>query len=42
MISDADEIPNLEKLNLEKVKNKLIFFQQKNVLLQIEFVYRFL
>jgi len=29
MISDADEIPNLEKLSLEKIKNKLIFFQQK-------------
>ncbi len=29
MISDADEIPNLEKLDLKKIKNKLIFFQQK-------------
>ncbi len=29
MVSDADEIPNLEKLDLEKIKNKLIFFQQK-------------
>ena len=29
MVSDADEIPNLEKLDLKKIKNKLIFFQQK-------------
>ena len=29
MVSDADEIPNLENLNLKKIKNKLIFFQQK-------------
>ena len=29
MVSDADEIPNLEKLDLKKIKSKLIFFQQK-------------
>ena len=29
MLSDADEIPNLEKLDLKKIKNKLIIFQQK-------------
>ena len=29
MVSDADEIPNLEKLDLTKIKNKLIFFEQK-------------
>jgi beta-1,4-mannosyl-glycoprotein beta-1,4-N-acetylglucosaminyltransferase len=29
MISDADEIPNLENLDLKKIKNKLIIFQQK-------------
>ena len=29
MISDADEIPNLENLDLRKIKNKLIFFEQK-------------
>ena len=29
MVSDADEIPNLENLDLGKIKNKLIFFQQK-------------
>ena len=42
MVSDADEIPNLEKLDLKKTKNKLILFEQKNVLLQIEFIYRFI
>jgi len=29
MVSDADEIPNFENLDLKKIKNKLIFFQQK-------------
>ena len=29
MVSDADEIPNFEKLDLRKIKNRLIFFQQK-------------
>jgi len=29
MVSDADEIPNLENLDLKKIKNKLILFQQK-------------
>ena len=29
MVSDADEIPNLGKLDFKKIKNKLIFFQQK-------------
>tara|TARA_B100000029_G_scaffold66299_1_gene59153 strand:- start:56 stop:928 length:873 start_codon:yes stop_codon:yes gene_type:complete len=29
MISDLDEIPNLEKLNLNTIKEKLIFFKQK-------------
>ena len=29
MVSDADEIPNLENLDLRKIKNKLILFQQK-------------
>ena len=29
MVSDADEIPNLENLDIKKIKNKLIFFQQK-------------
>ena len=29
LISDLDEIPDLEKNNLKKIKNKLIFFKQK-------------
>ena len=29
LISDVDEIPNLEKVNFKIIKNKLIFFQQK-------------
>ena len=29
MISDIDEIPNLEKNNLRSIKKKLIFFRQK-------------
>jgi len=29
MLSDADEIPNLEKLDLKKIKSRLIFFRQK-------------
>jgi beta-1,4-mannosyl-glycoprotein beta-1,4-N-acetylglucosaminyltransferase len=29
IISDIDEIPNLEKINLKKIENKLIFFKQK-------------
>jgi beta-1,4-mannosyl-glycoprotein beta-1,4-N-acetylglucosaminyltransferase len=29
IISDLDEIPNLEDVNFEKIKNKLIFFKQK-------------
>ena len=28
LISDVDEIPNLEKLKLHEVKNKIILFQQ--------------
>ena len=28
-ISDIDEIPNLEEINLGEIKNKLIFFKQK-------------
>ena len=29
IISDLDEIPNLEHINFSKIKNKLIFFNQK-------------
>jgi beta-1,4-mannosyl-glycoprotein beta-1,4-N-acetylglucosaminyltransferase len=28
IISDADEIPNIENINFHKIKNKLIFFKQ--------------
>ena len=28
IVSDVDEIPNLEKINLEKIKNRLVFFKQ--------------
>ncbi len=31
IISDLDEIPNLEKINLFDIKNKIIIFQQKNL-----------
>ena len=30
LISDLDEIPNLKKIDLNKIKNKLVFFKQKN------------
>jgi len=29
LISDIDEIPNLKKINIKSIKNKLIFFNQK-------------
>ena len=29
IISDIDEIPNLEKINFNKIKKKLVFFKQK-------------
>ena len=29
IVSDIDEIPNLEKINLKNINNKLIFFKQK-------------
>ena len=30
LISDLDEIPNLKKINFNEIKNKLVFFKQKN------------
>ena len=30
MVSDVDEIPNLENVDFGSIKNKLIFFEQKN------------
>ena len=35
IVGDLDEIPNLEKIEFEKIKEKLIFFCSKNVLLQV-------
>jgi len=29
IVSDLDEIPNLEKIDVKKIKNKIIFFKQK-------------
>ena len=34
IVSDLDEIPNLENLDFTIIKNKIIQFKQKNVLLQ--------
>ena len=33
LISDLDEIPNLNNINFEKIDNQLLIFKQKNVLL---------
>ena len=33
IVSDVDEIPNLENINFNKTNKKLFFFQTKNVLL---------
>ena len=38
LISDLDEIPNLEALDFEKYKKQYSYFRTKNVLLQIKFV----
>ena len=38
LVSDLDEIPNLENLNFSLVKNNIVIFEQKNVLLQIKFI----
>ncbi len=35
LISDVDEIPNLENLNLDNIDKKIILFNQKILLLQI-------
>ena len=29
IVGDLDEIPNLEDINFDNIKNKLIFFKQK-------------
>ena len=36
LVSDLDEIPNLENLDYSKIKNNILVFEQKDVLLQIK------
>ena len=36
MISDLDEIPNLENVDLSKIKNKIIIFKQKMFYYKLE------
>ena len=40
MISDLDEIPNLENIDLTKVKNKIIIFQQKMFYYKLNLLYK--
>jgi beta-1,4-mannosyl-glycoprotein beta-1,4-N-acetylglucosaminyltransferase len=40
IISDLDEIPNLENLNFEKIKEKLIFFKQNFLFYKFNLVYK--
>jgi len=40
IVSDLDEIPNLEKLDFTKVKNKLIFFKQKILFYKFNLIYK--
>ena len=40
MISDLDEIPNLENLNFNEIKNKLIFFKQYFLFYKFNLIYR--
>ena len=39
LISDLDEIPNLRKLNLSKIKNNIIIFEQKMFYYKLNFLY---
>ncbi len=39
IVSDLDEIPNLEKIDLEKVNQKLIFFRQKFFCYKLNLIY---
>jgi len=39
LISDLDEIPNLSELNLSKVKNKIIIFEQKMFYYKLNLLY---
>ena len=38
IISDLDEIPNLEKINFNEINQKLIFFKQKMFYYKLKFI----
>jgi beta-1,4-mannosyl-glycoprotein beta-1,4-N-acetylglucosaminyltransferase len=40
IISDLDEIPNLEKINLQNIKEKIIFFKQKFLFYKFNLFYK--
>ena len=40
IISDLDEIPNLEKVNLQNIKEKIIFFKQKFLFYKFNLFYK--
>ena len=40
IVSDLDEIPNLEKINLNAIKEKLIFFKQKMYYYKLNLFYK--
>ena len=40
IINDIDEIPNLEKINLEKINNKIIIFEQKIFCYKFNLMYK--
>ena len=40
IVSDVDEIPNLEKVNFKKISNKLIFFRQKMFYYKLNLFYK--
>ena len=40
LISDLDEIPNLENINLREIKEKLIFFRQKILFYKFNLLYK--
>jgi beta-1,4-mannosyl-glycoprotein beta-1,4-N-acetylglucosaminyltransferase len=40
MISDLDEIPNLSNLDFSKIKNKIIFFEQKMFYYKLNLLYK--
>ena len=40
IVSDVDEIPNLEKINFDKINQKLIFFKQKMFYYKLNLLYK--